>query len=310
MGDSLLHRKWNCGVLHTSILLYATKTALPASQATVKSPQSLHSIEIVYKFEQHGKGKFLLPTNNTTTSTVEQRHCNCTDQARNDHPTHQVTPTSLEQQYAETSHTLTNHIYIKILTRIILQLQGVSHQAAIPLHQALGILKTLKTWATPTKNPQSRCVSPSPPSSSRGTVFSNWPPSLLRLGTLTACKRRSKSSSRPSPPLEKLSEESDVFFTIGRATHDGFDISTQPAFTACWRNALVYGYMLGKSSSRCLFYQTAALLCRAEQWREVREVINPAKEAEVRIVAGRFGIEPEAFVRVCWWWRWVWLLFP
>lgn len=111
-------------------------------------------------------------------------------------------------------------------------------------------------------------------------------------------------------PIDRLSEQSDVFFTIARANHDGFRIAEQPALTGSLRHALVYAYMLGKFTSRCAFYQTAAMLCRAERWKEVREVINPRKESKVRIVAGRFDIDPDQFERVCRRLRWVWVLFP
>ncbi|KAH9225038.1 hypothetical protein DL95DRAFT_452756 [Leptodontidium sp. 2 PMI_412] len=98
-------------------------------------------------------------------------------------------------------------------------------------------------------------------------------------------------------PLERLSEESDHFFTIGRATHDGYNIGEQPAFAASWRNALVYTYMFGKFSSRCAFYQMAAVLCRAGagRWRPAREVMNPSRQFEVRTIAERHGICPDRF---------------
>lgn len=101
-----------------------------------------------------------------------------------------------------------------------------------------------------------------------------------------------------------------MFFTIGRAAHDGFNIGKQPALTGCRRNALVYAYMTGNLTSRRIFYQTVAILCRAEQWRDVKEVINPKKERKTRVVAGRFGIDENRFASACWWLRCVWILLP
>ncbi|KAK0110170.1 hypothetical protein ONS95_002821 [Cadophora gregata] len=115
--------------------------------------------------------------------------------------------------------------------------------------------------------------------------------------------------TEPKSALEKLSEESDVFFTIGRATHDGYTIDEQPPFTKSLHHALVYAYMFWKYSSRCVFYQTAAILCRAEKW-SVREVVNPARDGKIRVVAERHGICPEEFLKVCRRLRWVWPLLP
>ncbi|CZT50908.1 uncharacterized protein RSE6_11980 [Rhynchosporium secalis] len=110
--------------------------------------------------------------------------------------------------------------------------------------------------------------------------------------------------------IEKLSEESDVFFTISRAAFDGYSIATQPHFTASKRNMLIYAYMVGKFSSRCAFYQTAAILCRAERWKQVREVINPGKNAKLRVVAERYNICTDKFEKVCRRLRRVWPLLP
>ncbi|PVH71224.1 hypothetical protein DL98DRAFT_540221 [Cadophora sp. DSE1049] len=110
--------------------------------------------------------------------------------------------------------------------------------------------------------------------------------------------------------LEKLSEESDVFFTIGRAAHDCYTIDEQPSLTKSPRHALVYAYMIGKYTSRCAFYQTAAILCCAPRYLEVREVVNPSKDAKIRIVAERHGICHEKFQKLCRRLRKVWPLLP
>ncbi|KAL2069300.1 hypothetical protein VTL71DRAFT_15638 [Oculimacula yallundae] len=110
--------------------------------------------------------------------------------------------------------------------------------------------------------------------------------------------------------IQKLSEESDIFFTIGRAAHDGCYIGDQPALSRSYRHVLIYAYMVGKFSSRCAFYQTAAIICRAERWKEVRKVINPGKDEKIKIVAERYGICPDEFLKVCKWLRRVWPLLP
>ncbi|KAF2234117.1 hypothetical protein EV356DRAFT_179874 [Viridothelium virens] len=97
--------------------------------------------------------------------------------------------------------------------------------------------------------------------------------------------------------VEKLSEESDVFFCISRARHDGFPLEPSPTF---WtrRNALVYTYMVLKLTSRWLFYLVAAWCCGVPTWMSVREVVNPSKDVKLERVAGRHGIDPAKFKRV------------
>ena len=50
-------------------------------------------------------------------------------------------------------------------------------------------------------------------------------------------------------PWRKLSETSDVFFSISRAQYDGFSVRKLPPFVAS-RHVLVYAYMLAKYTSR------------------------------------------------------------
>ena len=90
-----------------------------------------------------------------------------------------------------------------------------------------------------------------------------------------------------------------MFFAIGRAAYDGYRIDEQPALTKSGRNVLVYTYMIGKCSSRCAFYQTAAALCRKGKWGEVREVVNPSRGEKVRGLAERGGVCPHKFQSVC-----------
>ncbi len=92
------------------------------------------------------------------------------------------------------------------------------------------------------------------------------------------------------------------------------------------RALAVYGYMFGKFTSRWGFYRVLGRVCRVEKkvvggyggvrcggiggYKGIREVVNPKKEEKLRIVALRHGFEPEVFVRVGWWLRWVWPLLP
>lgn len=97
--------------------------------------------------------------------------------------------------------------------------------------------------------------------------------------------------------IARLSETSDVFFSISRAHHDGFPLCSLPAFTAS-RHGLVYTYMLAKYTSRWAFYRTAAFLCNVPHHREVREAVNPGRDHKLVSVARRNGIDPERFARV------------
>ncbi|EED18670.1 conserved hypothetical protein [Talaromyces stipitatus ATCC 10500] len=94
--------------------------------------------------------------------------------------------------------------------------------------------------------------------------------------------------------LEKISEASDVIFSISRAQHDGFNIQPLPSFFDR-KYMLAYPYMFGKFSSRWLFYITASLLCRAPHI--VREVVNPTKNEKLLQVATRHQIDPVRFTR-------------
>lgn len=108
--------------------------------------------------------------------------------------------------------------------------------------------------------------------------------------------------------LDKISEESDVFFAAIRAKHDGFPIAELPDFQA--RHALIYGYMLCKYTSRWAFYWTLARLCGAPADSKVREVVNPTKDSKLELVARRHNIDPDQFKAMGRRLRQVWLLFP
>ncbi len=118
--------------------------------------------------------------------------------------------------------------------------------------------------------------------------------------------------------VERVSEASDVYFTIHRARHDGFPLRVefpwcvpqipgrQPGFGII---CFIYIYMLAKFTSRWAFYLAAARLSGVENWRTVREVVNPTKDSKLIQVAQRIGVEEERFVRVSKWLRIVWPLF-
>jgi hypothetical protein len=72
-------------------------------------------------------------------------------------------------------------------------------------------------------------------------------------------------------PWQKLSETSDVFFSISRAQYDGFPVRTLPSFVAS-RHALIYVYMLAKYTLHWKFYRAAAILCSAPHYDLVQYV--------------------------------------
>ena len=110
-------------------------------------------------------------------------------------------------------------------------------------------------------------------------------------------------------PLERLSETSDVFFTISRATYDGFPIQELPPFFT-FGNIPVYAYMFGKFTSRWAFYRAAAYLCGSPHYHTVREVVNPSKDSKLDQVATRHNIDPLKFKRIACRLRRFWPLFP
>jgi hypothetical protein len=109
--------------------------------------------------------------------------------------------------------------------------------------------------------------------------------------------------------VEKLSETSDVLFSIIRARYDGFPVQ-EPSLFVNYRHILVYMYMLGKFTLRWQFYRTAAYLCRAPHYHSVHEVVNPGRDHKLREVASRHQIGPEKFERVGRWLCWVFPLLP
>jgi hypothetical protein len=110
-------------------------------------------------------------------------------------------------------------------------------------------------------------------------------------------------------PWQKLSETSDVFFSISRAQYDGFPVRKLPFFVAR-RHLLVYAYMLAKYTLRWTFYRTLAILCNAPHYSVVCEVVNPSKDSKLHEVAARHQIDTAKFQRVGRQLRRVWPLLP
>lgn len=110
-------------------------------------------------------------------------------------------------------------------------------------------------------------------------------------------------------PLQKLSETTDVFFSISRARYDGFPVRKLPLFVAS-RHVLVYTYMLAKYTLRWKFYRTVAFLQNASHYHLVREVVNPSKDHKLEEVASRHQIDPVEFKRLSHQLRRVWPLLP
>ena len=108
---------------------------------------------------------------------------------------------------------------------------------------------------------------------------------------------------------QKLSEASDVFFSISRAQYDGFPVRKLPPFVAS-RHITVYAYMLAKYTSRWKFYRIAAAKCNASNYDSVREVVNPSKDRKLEEVASRHQIDPAEFKRIGCRLRQVWPLLP
>ncbi|KAF2705717.1 hypothetical protein K504DRAFT_536707 [Pleomassaria siparia CBS 279.74] len=109
---------------------------------------------------------------------------------------------------------------------------------------------------------------------------------------------------------QKLSETSDVFFSILRAQYDGHPVTRPPPTLCLWRNSLVYSYMVAKYTSRWSFYRMASRLCRGVDHRLICEVVNPAKDHKLEEVALRHHIDPAIFKRTCRKLRRIWPLLP
>jgi len=107
----------------------------------------------------------------------------------------------------------------------------------------------------------------------------------------------------------KLSETSDVVFSISRANFDGFPVRRLPPFVAS-RHSLLYAYMLSKYTLRWTFYRAIARLCSAPNYRSIREVVNPGKDRKLEEVASRHRIDVDKFCRVGRRLRRIWPLLP
>lgn len=79
------------------------------------------------------------------------------------------------------------------------------------------------------------------------------PPSWYRDRVREELQERRAANTR----WRRLSETSDVFFSISRAMYDGFPVRDLPPFLAP-RNVPVYIYMIVKYTLRWKFYRVAA----------------------------------------------------
>ncbi|CAG8127488.1 unnamed protein product [Penicillium nalgiovense] len=108
---------------------------------------------------------------------------------------------------------------------------------------------------------------------------------------------------------QKLSETSDVLFSITRAHYYGFLIQN-PSCLAGLNSSPIYMYMLAKYTSRWSFFKAAALFCNAQHWKLVHELVNPDKDHKLTEVASRHGINEKDFRQVSHQLRRIWPLFP
>ena len=107
---------------------------------------------------------------------------------------------------------------------------------------------------------------------------------------------------------QKISETSDVLFSIHRACHDGIPCRQPPRKPH--RCIPIYTYMLPKYTLRWKFFQITAFLSGCPHYKNVREVVNPCKDENLRIVAQRHDIDPERFAVTGRRLRNVWPLLP
>lgn len=116
------------------------------------------------------------------------------------------------------------------------------------------------------------------------------PPSWYRDGLREELRERQTATTH----WQRLSETSDVLFSISRASFDGFPICRLPSITG-HSHVLVYVYMLAKYTSRWTFYKVTAMLFRALQYKLMREVVNPTRDHKLDEVASCHRIDQEQF---------------
>ncbi|KAK7179211.1 uncharacterized protein CC84DRAFT_1234334 [Paraphaeosphaeria sporulosa] len=90
----------------------------------------------------------------------------------------------------------------------------------------------------------------------------------------------------------KVSETSDVLFSISRALYDGVPTRQLPALS---RHIPAYMYMVAKYTLRWKFYRVAGGMCHAPCRESIREVINPDRDHKLLEVALRHDIDPVSF---------------
>ena len=107
----------------------------------------------------------------------------------------------------------------------------------------------------------------------------------------------------------RLSETSDIFFTITRAEYDGFSLRSSPSLSST-RYISVYMYMISKYSMRWLFYRAAAYMSGARRLDLMCEVVNLARDRKLEEMAQRHHLDPNSFKELGRQLRRVWPLLP
>ena len=107
---------------------------------------------------------------------------------------------------------------------------------------------------------------------------------------------------------QRISETSNILFSISRANFNGFPICRLPSITGPL-HVLVYAYMLVKYTSCWTFYRVATMLCHAPQYNLVQEVVNPTRDHKLNEVASHHQIDQEQFKRVSCQLHQLWPLF-
>ncbi|KAJ5189987.1 hypothetical protein N7491_007972 [Penicillium cf. griseofulvum] len=111
------------------------------------------------------------------------------------------------------------------------------------------------------------------------------------------CERRTAKTS-----WQKLSETSDVLFSITRSQYDGF-IIRNPSCFSCLHSTPIYLYITRRDGHFIKWSPSS-------HWNLVHEVVNPSKDHKLIEVASRHAIDQKDFQRVIRQLRRIWPLFP
>lgn len=111
-----------------------------------------------------------------------------------------------------------------------------------------------------------------------------------------------------SHTLDRLSETADVLYALQRSVHDHYPISSSVKTKPAHIVPLIY--MMCKYSSRWTFYRFCGWMSGGSS-HPISEVMNPAKDSKIRIVAERSNLKnTERFVKIAKGLRRFWPLFP